>query len=290
MADPGRVWVGRHAAMMAVHGSDQDGPMTSFRSRAAVTGAVVAVLAWCGWVSGFHRATTAARVTWAFSLAGVVAVDLLLWQGRHRRHPGLRLEPAGDRWPAPGRPRRLVWAGVSPWLVLMAVAAAWDALGIDTGRHRAHLTISALTQAFRPMNAAMLLVWMAVGVGYGMTRARTPLGGGGGGGHRTATDTGEGTAGRVATGALVVGGGFVHQWRVAPAVVTALLLPDSRAAGVAFWLVVVGAAVVVDQLARRSGGRVANAEQFLRLVTSPRPARIILVLAWAYAGYHLFAH
>ena len=36
----------------------------------------------------------------------------------------------------------------------------------------AHLTISALAQAFRALNAALLLVWMLAGLGYGLTRAR----------------------------------------------------------------------------------------------------------------------
>ncbi|HMK63965.1 MAG TPA: hypothetical protein VK386_10120, partial [Acidimicrobiales bacterium] len=229
----------------------------------------------------------------SFSLAAVVVADLLLWRGRQRRQPGLHLEPTRDRWPSPGRAQRLVWAGVAPWLGLVVVAAAWDVLGLATGKHHAHLTISALTEAFRPMNAAMLLVWMAVGIGYGMTRARAPMDRLARGGDGVVTVTGDGAPmNGVMTSALLIGpGASIAQWcRRLAATVPALLLPNSRAAGVAFWLGWVAAAVVVDQLARRSGGRVANAEQFLRLVTNPRPAQLILVLAWAYAGYHLFAH
>ena len=55
------------------------------------------------------------------------------------------------------------------------VALAWDVLGIDTGPHEYHLTISALAQAYRPLNAALLLVWMLAGVGYGAARARAPV-------------------------------------------------------------------------------------------------------------------
>ena len=60
-----------------------------------------------------------------------------------------------------------------------AVALAWDVLGIDTGPHQYHLTISALAQAYRPLNAALLLVWMLVGVGYEAARVRAPIDGAG---------------------------------------------------------------------------------------------------------------
>ena len=58
--------------------------------------------------------------------------------------------------------------------MLLAVALAWDVLGIDTGPHQYHLTISALAQAYRPLNAGLLLVWMLVGVGYQAARVRAP--------------------------------------------------------------------------------------------------------------------
>ncbi|MGB7053066.1 MAG: hypothetical protein WBG41_15990 [Acidimicrobiales bacterium] len=70
----------------------------------------------------------------------------------------------------------------------------------------------------------------------------------------------------------------------------ALLLPASRPAGVAFWISLVGATVLVDLAARRSGGRLANTEEFLRFITTPPAANVLLVVAWTYAGYHIFAH
>ena len=59
---------------------------------------------------------------------------------------------------------------VMPWLILVLVAVAWDVLGIDTGPHQYHLTISALAQAYRPLNAALVLFWILAGVGYEMAR------------------------------------------------------------------------------------------------------------------------
>ena len=241
----------------------------------AVSG--LALCAWCGWASGFHRSTTPADVTWAFSLAAVVVVDLLFWQGRLGHKPGLPLEPVGEPWPRPGRGGgRRALVGVSLWLGLSAVVLAWEILGIDTGTHEAHLTISALTQAFRPLNAAMLLVWMVVGLGYGAARARAPVADRSSSFHRT------GAAGSPPL-ALVVSS---HS----PSTMPALLLPSSRPAGVAFWLGLVVAIVLIDLAARRSGGRLANSEEFLRFITAPAAANVLLVVAWGYAGYHLFAH
>ena len=233
--------------------------------------------AWCGWISGFHRSTMPAVVTWAFSLAAVVVVDLLLWQGQHGRKPGLRLEPVREPWPRLGRGGgRRALVGASLWLGLSLVVLAWEILGIDTGKHKAHLTISALTQAFRPLNAAMLLVWMLVGLGYEAARARAPV-------VKQSSCLYRSGAERSACLASVVS---THL----PAPIPALLLPSSRPAGVAFWLALVVATVLIDLVARRSGGRLANSEEILRFITRPTAANILLVVAWIYAGYHLFAH
>jgi hypothetical protein len=237
----------------------------------------LALGAWCGWVSGFHRSTTAAEVTWVLSLAAVVAVDVALWRGSKGSAVGWRLQPAAEPWPRPGRGGgRRALGGVAPWFVLIVVAVAWDVLGIDTGPHEAHLTISALAQAYRPLNAALLLVWMLVGVGYEVARVRTPRGAApaaGAGGPR------EGVAWCAAGAAPVPG----HQ--LAPA----LLLPSSRPAGVAFWVAVVVAACAVDLVARRSQGRLASAEEFVRFISTATAANVVLIVAWAFAGYHLFA-
>jgi hypothetical protein len=251
---------------------------------------VVVVCAWCGWVSGFHRSSNSAVVTWPFSLVAVVVIDILLWRGRKGLDPGIHLEPVRDPWPRPGRGGTVrAFEGVSIWLVLTLVVLAWEVLGIDTGKHVPHLTISALTQSFRPLNAAMLLVWMFVGVGYGAARARAPVGSDSGPegpereGDGAVPGAGGLEGGNVLTGVVpVVAHGAV--------VVPALLLPASRPAGVSFWLGLVVAAVVVDQLARRSSGRLANAEELVRFITTPMAANALLVIAWAYAGYHIFAH
>ncbi len=232
--------------------------------------------AWCGWVSGFHTDTWAAVVTWAVSLGAVVAIDLSFWRGRTDAPMGWHLAPADEPWPRPGRGGgRLAFAGVWPWLALIVVAAAWDGLGIDTGTHEAHLTLSALAQTYRPMNAALLAVWILVGVGYGAARARAPLGLPG----PTEANGPGGTA--------MLGVGMV------PATIhaagPALLLPSSRPVGVVFWVAVPVVAILIDVVARRSAGRMARADEFVRFISTAPAANVALMVAWAFAGYHLFA-
>ena len=82
---------------------------------------------------------------------------------------------------------------------------------------------------------------------------------------------------------VVIGG---HYYPLAPA----LLLPQSRAVGVAFWVAVIAAFGLVDLVARRSRRRLATGEEFVRLVSGPPVARLALVAAWTFAGWHLFAH
>jgi hypothetical protein len=73
-------------------------------------------------------------------------------------------------------------------------------------------------------------------------------------------------------------------------VVPALLLPESQPAGIAFWVGIVAVGFCLDLVARRSDGRLANAEELLRLISTSRVAKVLLVIVWGYAGYHLFAH
>ena len=170
--------------------------------------------------------------------------------------------------------------GVSPWLVLFLVALAWDILGIDTGPHRYHLTISALAQAYRPLNAAVLLVWMVVGVGYEAARVRTPvsvlrpLASPAPGGDA------RGTPGMFAACTLGLG---------AHANTPALLLPSSPPVGIAFWIAVPLAGIAIDLVARHTDGAVATAEEFVRFISTSRVVHVLLIAAWAFAGYHLFA-
>jgi hypothetical protein len=58
---------------------------------------------------------------------------------------------------------------------------------------------------------------------------------------------------------------------------------------VGFWLGVVIVGMVIQLVARRSDGRVADASELIRFITGPPVANITVVLAWTVAGYHLFA-
>ncbi len=168
-------------------------------------------------------------------------------------------------------------AGISPWLGLALVVVVWEILGIDTGSSEPHLTISALAQAFRLLNAALLLVWMLAGFGYGVARARAPV--------LSPPAMRDPSA---AAGAALVSGypAGTHL----PTVTLGLLLPANRAVGVGFWLGVVAIGVVIDFIARHSGGYLANAGELLRFVTSSMAGRVVLIAAWTFAGWHLFAY
>lgn len=253
--------------------------MSALRRSAVVLGAVV-LCAWCGWVSGFHRSTLGAEVTWLVSLGAVVATDALLWRGRRGLRPGWRLEPVPRPWPRPGRGGgRRALAGVAPWLVLVVVALAWDILGLDTPPDQYHLTISALSQAYRPLNAGLLLLWILVGVGYEAARVRAPVDREG---APLASDTG-----RAAPESTLAAAGALEPH--AAGATPGLLLPEHPAIGVAFWVVLPIAALAIHLVARRSKGRLADAEEFVRFISTSRLAHVVLVVAWAYAGYHLFA-
>ena len=227
--------------------------------------------AWCGWVSRFHTDSAAAVVTWCVSLAFVLCVNLVLRKkNRMQRGEGSWLAPA-EPWPRPGKggPGSAL-LGVSPWLLLIGLSAAWDVLGIDTGPHRAHLTISALAQAFHPVSAALMFVWMLVGIGYGVARMRQP--------PTTGPDTGAGPQKLAAVMPL----SGRHD-------TLALLLPSSRPVGLLFWGAAFVAAIAIDQVARRSRGVLATSGDFVRFTSSAQWANTLLIAGWAFVGFHLFA-
>jgi hypothetical protein len=240
----------------------------------------MALCAWCGWASGYHRTTTPAEITWVVTLVAVALIDLSLRRGKTRARFGWRLQPVTDPWPRPGLGGKgPALRGVAWWLVLIMVVLAWDVLGIDTGPHQYHLTISALAQAYRPLNAALLLAWVLVGIGYQAARVRAPVNGTGSREGEPDLDASERGGPLAATMAPLA----VHH--AAPA----LLLPQSPPAGVAFWVAVPVAAVLIDLAARRSGGRWASAEEFVRFVSTSAVANVALIAVWVFAGYHLFA-
>ncbi|MCU4186708.1 hypothetical protein K6U06_20255 [Acidiferrimicrobium sp. IK] len=265
----------------------------------AAVGTAAAVAVWCGWASQFPQSSTGATVTVGVSFVAVVAFDVAAWRGRSTGAGAgtgtgsrggdrwrVRLEPAAEPWPRPGRGgARRALVGTSPWIGICLAVLAWEILGIDTGSAQPHLTISALTRAYRALHAAMLLVWIGVGVGYGAARARAPGG---------PPPPAPAAAALVIPLALAAAGPGLAATAAATATATpaldGLLLPSSRGAGLSFWFGVLGAGLVADRVARRSGGRLASAEEVLRLVTTTRTANGFLVVAWAYSGYHLFIH
>ena len=250
--------------------------------RIALTTEGVALCAWCGWVSGFHRATRPAEITWLVSLGAVVAADLALRRGSRGARVGWRLEPVTEPWPRQGRGGgRRALLGVAPWLILIGIALAWDVLGLDSGPHQYHLTISALSQAYRPLNAALLLVWLLVGIGYEAARVRAPAAATPRSVLPSATEPDRPEShGVLSAGALSFG---------SHSATPGLLLPSIPLLGVAFWIAVPFVALLVDASARRSAGRVANGEEFVRFISTSRVANAVLIAAWAFAGYHLFA-
>ncbi len=254
------------------------------QGRARVLGAVglACSLAWCGWASQDTAYTSGGKVTWGISLAAVVVLGALLASGARGWRLGIRVRPAPAPWPRPGRggaPR--AFAGTWPWLLLTLCILAWEILGLDTGPHQPHLTLSALILYARPLRAAALWTWMAVGVLFAWARARVAAERAAGRGRpegRPGPSIGENPsvpARRVEPGALVLLG---------------LLLPRVRGAGYAFFGAVVACGVALHLLGRRSGGRRADFEELLRFISRPLWARVLLIIAWTYAGWHLFAH
>jgi hypothetical protein len=159
------------------------------------------------------------------------------------------------------------------------VIVAWEVLGIETGPHQYHLTISALAQAYRPLNAALLLAWVLVGVGYEIARLRSPVDDADERRHQDPPQSRDDGA----ASAIAVGSFGAHHGT------TGLLLPRSPGAGVAFWVAVPIVAVLIDTAARRSAGRRATAEELVRFVSTAWPVNLALIAAWGFAGYHLFA-
>ena len=96
-----------------------------------------------------------------------------LWRGSDGRPTGMASRTgAASHGPGPAEvaaDRR--FEGWRRGSSLIVVVLAWEILGIDSGPHQYHLTISALAQAYRPLNAALLLVWVLIGIGYEAARA-----------------------------------------------------------------------------------------------------------------------
>lgn len=216
--------------------------------------------AWSAYVSGLRRSSAGAVVAFAASLGVVVALAVLAERGRTRRRPYLVVGSATPR------DATRTGAGLcrnAGFLLLALVATAWESLGIDTGPRRPHLTVSALAMAFRAFDAAVFLVWLLAGLFFALARATRPP-----------------------AGALAAPTALLAPTPFA----VGLLLPDDRAAGIAFWIVWLAAGIGLEIAGRRSSGRLATAEELVWTVSSSRLGTLACAAVWAYAGWHLFVH
>lgn len=285
------------------------------RASALLAGGGCLLAAWCGWASAFHTGTWDARITWWISTSTVLGAWVLVRAvhvGATQEHrPGVPATGAvdhGGRHLSPGSTKTPPLLGaVWPWIVLTMVVVVWEALGIATGPHQPHLTISALSQAFRPIHAALLATWMVVGLLWVVVTGRGSRRFAGGEPHQRrlargtgqsaqAPDRGNGhrrqalgiaTLGAVRTGPRLAasrelsGGGSIA---------LGVLLGSSRAVGVGFWLGVVGAACAIDAIARFGPGTYCTFTGLLRMLWVQPVVRTVVVIAWLGAGWHLFSH
>jgi hypothetical protein len=124
-----------------------------------------AILAASAWASGWQRDTWGARFG-TFGCALAVLGLGLVWRSRASSlvassDPG---QGAGsDTWRA---------RGAALWLAIVAIAAAWDVLGLLTPGDQHHLTLSAMELAYQALHALLFAYWLAIG----FVLARMPLG------------------------------------------------------------------------------------------------------------------
>jgi len=268
--------------------------MTTAWWRSCIGMLVVGAAAWCGWASAFPAGTRSGQTVWGITLAGVLAVDVvLLWLRRRPDGPWMT-EPV-QPWPRARAGGRVSVLGAAwPWVLLGVVVLAWEILGIDTGRHQPHLTLSALTLAFRPVRATTLAAWSAVGVYFAAVRGRAATGSDPRRPQQQSSIREQRAPGRRGASGLAV---------VAPAVILtgarlipsrapllALLEGDSRAVGIGFWIGVAACAVGIEWSARRIFEGIVTFDTLLWSASQPRVVRLVMVGAWVYAGWHLFAH
>jgi hypothetical protein len=127
--------------------------------RYRLPGAVVAaVIALAVVDSGTSLGTWQARATYAGTAVAVVVVASAVRRSRRLTGsaPGAAGRPTGARDPAGGR-------GLALWLGVVGVAATWDVLALLTPPDRHHLTLSALTLAYRAFHVIVFTCWVAVG-------------------------------------------------------------------------------------------------------------------------------
>ncbi|MHB8245982.1 MAG: DUF6186 family protein [Acidimicrobiales bacterium] len=59
--------------------------------------------------------------------------------------------------------------------------------------------------------------------------------------------------------------------------------------GIASWLVIFGAAIVLEAVCRVSRGRLPSLGQTVSTLAERLPWRVVLIVLWVFAGLHLFA-
>lgn len=121
--------------------------------------AIAAVIALAVADSGTSLKTWQARVTYAGTAVAVVVVASTARRSRRlaASAAGACGRPVdGTRDPSDGR-------GLALWLGVVGVAATWDVLALLTPPDRHHLTLSALSLAYRAFHVVVFACWVAIG-------------------------------------------------------------------------------------------------------------------------------
>jgi hypothetical protein len=142
-------------------------PWKAYAQRVTI---VIVAMAYAGFASAYHRSTWPARFTYAFP--ALIFLVLLVTVPRQRRQQAAAWFFCGTRggrephWPSPALSKRELLITVAPWIAIFVIVVTWEILALLTPPHQNHLTISALSQAYRPFHALLFLVWLSSGAGY----------------------------------------------------------------------------------------------------------------------------
>ena len=125
---------------------------------------------YAGFASAYPRSTWPARFTYAFPT--LIFLILLATIPRQRRQQAAAWFFHGAKggkephWPRRPLSKKEVMVQLSPWMIVFVAVVTWEILALLTPPNQHHLTISALSQAYRPFHALLFLAWLGSGAGY----------------------------------------------------------------------------------------------------------------------------